>query len=93
MLTRDSVLQRTGDLVTAPMDDDLAMMDIDTGKYFVLDKVAAFIWEQLSSPTRIASLLTTLTAMYDVRPEQCEADVVPFLQQLHTKGLVRVVDA
>ncbi|MBV8517043.1 MAG: PqqD family protein [Acidobacteria bacterium] len=92
MISRDAVVVRTGDLVSAPMGDELAMMDMETGTYFVLDEIAAAIWEQLEQPTRVSALCSTLENRYDVSASQCEADVLPFLQSLHAKRLVRLVE-
>ena len=64
------------------------MMDMDAGRYFVLDDVAGFIWKRLEHPTSVKELLAELGRRYDVAPPRCEADVVPFLRDLHAKGLI-----
>lgn len=92
MITSSDILQRTGDLVSAPMGEELAMMDMQSGTYYVLDEVAAYIWERLAAPTPVGELLATLQSRYAVSAAQCEADVVNFLQRLHAKGLVRTVE-
>lgn len=92
MITRDAIVERNSDLVTAPMGEELAMMDMDSGTYFVLDEVAAFLWEKLAEATSVSALLGAVQARYDVAPAQCEADVLPFLQRLHAKRLIRVVE-
>ena len=90
MMTPDTLLERNPDMVTAPLGNELAMMDADTGMYFVLDEIAAFIWERLSEKTTLRSLLEALQQQYDVSPERCESDVLPFLLKLHAKQLVRI---
>ncbi|HYU25951.1 MAG TPA: PqqD family protein [Thermoanaerobaculia bacterium] len=90
MITPDTFLERNPDLVTAALGNELAMMDVDTGIYFVLDETAAFIWERLSEKTTLASLLDALQRQYDVSPERCQSDVLPFLLKLHAKQLVRI---
>jgi len=81
---------RTGDLVSAPMGDELAMMDMASGSYFVLDKVAAAIWEAIETPTAVRALCDQLRERYEVPETRCEADVIPFLEKLALKNLVRV---
>ena len=76
--------------VTAALGDGLAMMEIDTGTYYLLDEVAAAVWSRLEEPTRVCDLMAELRRGYDVGAEQCEADVLPFLARLRDKGLVRV---
>jgi hypothetical protein len=88
MIERSAVLRRSDNHVSAPLDESLVMMDIDAGKYYVLDDVASFVWTRLAEPTPVGALITDLCSRYDVTPSRCEADVLPFLARLHEKGLV-----
>ncbi len=67
------------------------MLDMESGKYFVLAEVAVSIWERLSEPVRPAALCAALTDLYEVSLEQCRAEVLAFLENAHAKGLVRIV--
>ncbi|MDQ3935025.1 MAG: PqqD family peptide modification chaperone [Actinomycetota bacterium] len=89
MIDRSAVLRRTDDHVSAPLEEWLVMMDVDAGKYYLLDDVASFVWTRLASPTSIADLVDELCSHFDVAPSRCEADVLPFLTELHEKGLVQ----
>ena len=73
------------------MGEEVAMLDMESGKYFVLAEVAASIWERLSEPVRPAVLCAALTDLYEVSLEQCRAEVLAFLENAHAKGLVRIV--
>jgi hypothetical protein len=92
MIDQDSVVVRTGDLVTAPMGDEVAMMDMVSGTYFVLDHVAAAIWESIEQPVAVRALCDQLRERFDVPEGRCEADVIPFLEKLAQKNLIRVGD-
>ena len=89
MLERTAVLRRTDDHVSAPLEDSLVMMDIDAGKYYLLDDVASLVWSRLAAPTSVQDLVAELCSRYEVSESRCEADILPFLTQLHEKGLVR----
>jgi hypothetical protein len=89
MIERTAVLRRTDEHVSAPLEEWLVMMDIDAGKYYMLDDIASFVWTQLATPTSVADLVDELCSRYDVDPSRCEADVLPFLSELHEKGLVQ----
>jgi hypothetical protein len=89
MIERSAVLRRTDDHVSAPLERSLVMMDIDAGKYYLLDDVASFVWERLAEPTPVPDLIADLCDRYEVTFERCEADVLPFLAELHEKGLVQ----
>jgi hypothetical protein len=87
----ETLVVRSDAVVSAPMGNEVAMMDMDSGKYFVLDEVASVIWEQLLQPIRPAALCASLLDSYDVPAEQCHAEVLSFLQKAYAKGLVRIV--
>jgi hypothetical protein len=89
MIDSSTVLRRTDEHVSAPLDESLVMMDIDAGKYYLLDDVASAVWERLETPTPVSDLVSELCSRYDVTSERCEADIVPFLTELHEKGLVQ----
>lgn len=91
MITTETVVARDGDLVEAPLGDEVAMMDARTGKYFVLDATGAFIWDRVRKPCRVDDLVRDLQELYDVAPARCEDDVVAFLTRLHAHALVRTV--
>jgi hypothetical protein len=92
VITADTLLVRNHALVSAPMGSDVAMMDMDSGKYFVLQEVAAFVWSRLAEPSTAAELCAALVQRYDVTAERCRAEVLPFLQNAHDKGLLRRAD-
>ena len=89
MLERSAILRRTDDHVSAPLEEWLVMMDIDAGKYYLLDDIASFVWTRLAAPTSVGELVDELCSRYDVAPARCEADILPFLTELHEKGLVQ----
>jgi hypothetical protein len=93
MLDGTSVVQRSDDLAVGALGDELAMMSLHTGTYFILDKVATRIWERMSNPVAVVDLVDELLELYDVAPNRCEADVLAFLQKLLARGLVRVLNA
>jgi hypothetical protein len=91
VITPSDVLVRADRHVSAPLGEEVAMLDVDSGRYYLLDDIATFIWARLTDPTQVTSLMDALQERYDVTAEQCDADVLPFLGHLHDKGLVRHV--
>ena len=89
MVTSSDILVRVDSHVSAPLGEEVAMLDIDSGAYYLLDDIAAFIWARLAEPTSVTALVSALQEHYDVTAEQCNADVLRFLGHLHDKGLVR----
>lgn len=87
-MNEHTLLKRKSGLMTANMNGSAVMMDIATGKYYNLGETGGRIWEILEQPATLSDLIQTLTAEYDVTREQCEADVLRFLQQLKDRGLL-----
>lgn len=90
-ITLDTVVERSGDFVTATVDEALVMMSLEKGAYYGLDEIGSQIWSQLEEPRRVAALCDSLLALYEVPRAQCEEDVLAFLQELLDEGMVRVV--
>lgn len=80
-------------LNTAPMGDELVMMDVTQGKYFGLNPLAAHIWQLLAVPISLDALVNTLVQHFDVCEHECRADTQAFLLQLVDQQLVKVQTA
>ena len=91
MLTPDTALVRSNDVVANTLDNELVMMDVEQGTYFALDAIGADIWARLESPTRLSTLCAALVEAYDVDAATCLADVTALVEDLIAKSLVTVV--
>jgi hypothetical protein len=58
---------------------------------YTLNEVSAFIWEQIDGQTPVAAIRDALVDEFEVKPEEAEADLVGFLQQLEQVGAVNEV--
>lgn len=86
-------LQRSDELLTAAVNDELLMMSVDHGKYFNLNAVGTRIWELLETPTTLDGLVAALTAEYDVGPDIARQEVERFINALRDRGLLARSDA
>ena len=85
------VRQRRGQ-ISADLDEEVALMSIERGNYYLLNSVGARIWQGLDRPRRIGDLCATLLPEYEVTREQLESDVVQLLSELVRYELVELVD-
>lgn len=90
-MTENTVFIRKAEIMTADMNGDTVMMDIETGKYYNLGSVGGRIWELLESPMSVDQLADSLIAEYSVTKEQCISDTLPFLKNLFEHGLVKKI--
>lgn len=90
-ISRETTLVRCEELITAPVENDLVMVDVERGNYYALDDIGTQVWKHLATPITVAKLCTLLLADFDVAPKQCEADVLAFLTELHQEGMIQIV--
>jgi hypothetical protein len=65
-------------VVQSKIDEEVVMMDIESGFYFGLNSVASVIWELLKDGKTVDELADYLITEYDVNREQCleETDIL-----------------
>lgn len=85
-----TLFSRATDQVSADLNGDMAILNLQTKTYFGLAGVGAFIWQKLEEPTDFANLTQAVLDEFDVESERCSADVAAFLEKLASLGLLRV---
>ena len=89
-LSLGTVVVRNEQIPSAVIDEEVALMSIETGKYYAVNSVASDIWRILEKPSSVDELITSLTSEYDVDNETCTAQVIPFLEKLISEGLILI---
>jgi hypothetical protein len=89
-LSPTSVVRLTDNIISAPIDDEVVILSVDSGAYFGLDEIGSEIWRQLETPTRVDALCDTLTTKYNADRSTIEHDVLALLKSLVAEGLVSV---
>ncbi len=84
--------RRRPGVLAADVDGEIAIMSAERGQYYGLGESARRIWELLEAPIDLASLVSQLTAEYDVDPETCARSAVAFLDELTSEGLLLRAD-
>lgn len=87
-ITLDTLINRAEGFTTAPVQDELMMLNVEQGAYYSLDPIAAEIWNMIENPASVGDVIEKLLKRYDVTPEQCQADVLAFLDQMHGNGMI-----
>ena len=85
------VAQARGPIIT-PMNDSVAMFSQESQAYFTLEDVAKDIWNRIERPVLVGELCQDLLKEYeDIGETDCQMQVIEFLTELQTNGLVQVV--
>ena len=92
-LNLDSIVQRYPDQIAAEVDEDIVMVNVESGFYYAVSDVARAIWEAIERPTKISDLIDDLSQTYEVDRSACEEQTLSFLQNLLSERLLQVRDA
>lgn len=76
-------------VVSAKVDGEAVLLNIDTGIYFGLNAVGTCIWEFLVEGKCQDEILDQMVAEYDVERERLESDFTSFMDLLLENDLVR----
>jgi hypothetical protein len=90
MINSESYIKRNKEVFASEIDDEVVMMHVDTGKYYGMDTVGSRIWELIAEEIQVREVINKLMEEYDVEEEQCEKDVLEFLNELYDNKLVSV---
>jgi len=71
------------------LDDQVMMINLETGAYFALERPAADCWTALTAGAGFDGIVAEVVTHFDVAPAQAEADVESFLGSLLDEGIVR----
>ena len=88
MITLDSVVVSSSELLSTNLDDELIMMSLETGKYYGLDDIGTRIWELCSAPVCVRSLVDQLQKEYSVDRKTCEDHCLDLLNKMAAENLI-----
>lgn len=86
----DAVVSIDAEVVANEVGAGVILLDLRTSKFFQLNSVGSFVWQQLKSPRSIAQIHAAVCAEFAVEPERCSADIHRLIEKLRDAGLVRV---
>ena len=92
MLELSTVVKRSTQQVACNLNDEVALLHLDSALYFGLQGVGAQIWSGLEEPRSVADICSDVVKHFDVTPEDCRDDVIKFLVSLQEAGLIEPVE-
>lgn len=76
------------DVAFRQIKDETVLLNLKSGKYFSLDEVATRMWTLLIETHNLEITLEKLLEEYEVEREQLRADLLEFVSQLESYGLI-----
>lgn len=84
----DCVIRRTDGPLSAAVDDEVVLLEPDSGTYYGMNEVGSLLWEALETPTTVAELRSRLVEEFDIEADRAQEDLADFLDHLEDTGLV-----
>jgi hypothetical protein len=72
------------------MGDETVILDLTSGTYYGLDVLGARVWSLIEQPKSLGSIRDAIVADYDVDVATCERDILAFLDQMQSVGLIEI---
>ena len=89
-ISKTSTVSAAPGQVSSTVEGEAVILDVESGVYYGLNPVGAWVWEELQSPKTVSGLLDDLVAEFDVDAERGEADLMALLEDLANAGLIEV---
>jgi hypothetical protein len=86
-----TLIRRSPHQASCKLNDEVAILNLDTALYFGVDRVGAQIWAALEVPKTVAALCDDVVGRFEVGPAECRGDVEKFLTRLYENGLIELV--
>ncbi|HEX9805525.1 MAG TPA: HPr-rel-A system PqqD family peptide chaperone [Alteraurantiacibacter sp.] len=83
--------KRPEQFADAALDDEVVLIDADSGEFFAIKDSALAIWQRLDKESDLDRVIASLCEDFHVSAEQCRADVEVFVAQLAERGYVRCI--
>jgi hypothetical protein len=84
------VIEAVHDVPFSQLHDELLGISQQRGYCYALNPSAARIWELIQAPVQVGSVCAALCSEFAIEPDLCYRDVVDFLANMKTAGLIEV---
>jgi hypothetical protein len=91
-MDENTILKQSDTLVSCEIGERIASLNVESGKYHSFNDVASRIWQLAEVPVSVSQICTILVAEYNIKPNQCEKEVLSFLSTLEKDNLVVIQD-
>jgi hypothetical protein len=82
------LISRKEGVLTTDLDGEVAMLDIQSGKYFTLDGVSSDIWHMIEKPIAVQQIVSKLLEQYEIDELTCSQQTIEFLSSLHSLKMI-----
>ena len=76
--------------LAADLGGEVVIMGVETGGYYGLDEVGAFVWRLLAQPRTFKDIVTRVLDEFDAEAATVECDLARFFGDMKAEGLVSI---
>ena len=92
MILNDStVIIRNNEIEVAEMDGEIGMLNIETGKYYMLNGIGTDIWSVLKTEKTFEQLVDELLKLYIIDRETCSTETSEFVNEMIANKLITLL--
>jgi hypothetical protein len=92
-MNSSTIVKQSKNQVSCCLNDEVAILNLESTMYFGLDEVGAYIWEALNEPRPVSEICGMVLDKFEVDKVACTADVFNFITRLEKAGLVELLHA
>ncbi len=70
------------------LDGECVLLNLSTGRYYTLNAVGAFVWEQCTGTHSLSHIFSCIPQYFDVASDQAQSDGLDLIVQLRQEGLL-----
>ena len=85
---KDEIFKIVDDIVVSEINNESVILNLKTGIYFQVNELGSYIVSQLHQYSTVESLNNKITEDFDVVPNKSEKDLLRFIKDLESKGLL-----
>lgn len=90
MNIKGNLLVRNSKIETAEMGEEVGMLDVETGNYYILNEIGTDIWAFLENPITFEQLVNKLLSIYSIDYDTCERESLSFLEEMIENKLIQL---
>jgi hypothetical protein len=88
--SHDSVFVRKAGLPTAPLGEELVVLDASTGACYGLNGTASEVWQLIETPRSLDAVCGELMEKFEIDEDRCRAETSALLKEWSDAGLVQM---
>jgi hypothetical protein len=93
MMQLSTTVRASRDQLSAEMSEEAVILELETGTYYSVNEVGAFVWGRLQEPRTVSEICRDVCEEFEVDESRCETDVLAFLGRLQREGLIEIAES